>query len=123
MLQQMEDENLAMELLKLTARKQVGEEKAGEKKRTAPRKVYTQLWDTSPMDEAVDNAFPCITFAAHRHCQKLLDLTFCGHYTCSRCRINEPEAPLLMVLLQAPTAHPLRLDRGSYAPHDLTPTT
>ena len=123
MLQQIEDSTLAMDLLKLTARKHVGE-KAAEKKRKVPQKVYAQMWDTSVMDEAIDDAFPCITFASHRHCQKLIDLTDCGHYTCSRCRINEPEAPLLRVVLQAPS-RPFAASRprpASSAPWDATPT-
>ena len=72
-LQQIEDEPLAMEQLKLTIRKQVGEKEA-RKKGKASHKVYAQLWDTSAMDEAIDPVEPCKTFADHRHCQKLLDL-------------------------------------------------
>ena len=96
MLDRIQDESMARDLLKLTTRKQVGEK--------GKRKEYALLWETSPMDEAVDPSAPCYDFVAHTHCQNLLDLTFCGHYGFSRCRINEPDQSLFLVFLQARAA-------------------
>ena len=82
------------------------------------------------MDQAADGSFPCRTFLQHRHCQFLLESTFCGAYRgrCLHPSLIPPwclypsptfcgayrgsgaripiDAPLATVLLQARPADP-----------------